>query len=85
MGRHEYRAPLEREWEEHLLRAAVERVKRTAGSRQFQLFDLHVLQGLSVRAAAQAAGSTVAAVFMAKSRVRRLVRREVKRLEATSQ
>lgn len=72
----------EKEWEEHLLRTAVERVKRIAGPRQFQLFDLHVLLGLSVRAAAQAAGSTVAAVFMAKSRVGRMLRREVSRLEA---
>jgi RNA polymerase sigma-70 factor (ECF subfamily) len=49
-------------------------------ARQFQLFDLHVLQGLSVRTAAQAAGTTMAAVYMAKSRVGRLVRREIARL-----
>jgi len=49
-------------------------------ARQFQLFDLHVLQGLTVRVAATAAGSTIAAVYMAKSRVGRLVRREIIRL-----
>ena len=39
-----------------------------------------VLQGLSVRVAATAAGTTIAAVYMAKSRVGRLVRREIARL-----
>jgi RNA polymerase sigma-70 factor (ECF subfamily) len=49
-------------------------------ARQFQLFDLHVLQGLTVRVAARAAGTTMAAVYMAKSRVGRLVRKEIARL-----
>ena len=68
------------EWEEHLRQTALARVKRQVSARQFQLFDLHVLQGLSVRVAATAAGTTIAAVYMAKSRVGRLVRREIARL-----
>ena len=68
------------EWEEHLRQYALARVKRQVSARQFQLFDLHALQGLSVRVAATAAGSTIAAVYMAKSRVGRLVRREITRL-----
>src|ERR1051326_7996623 len=60
--------------------AALARVKRQVSARQFQLFDLHVLQGLPVRGVARAAGATVAAVYMAKSRVARLVRREINRL-----
>ena len=70
------------EWENHILQSAIERVRRHAGARQFQLFDLHVLQGLPVRAAAEAGGATLAAVFMAKMRVGRLVRQEVARLQA---
>jgi RNA polymerase sigma-70 factor (ECF subfamily) len=68
------------EWEEHVRQAALARIKGLVSARQFQLFDLHVLQGLSVRTAAQAAGTTMAAVYMAKSRVGRLVRREIARL-----
>jgi len=68
------------EWEQHLRQYALARVKRQVSARQFQLFDLHVLQGLSVRVAARAAGTTMAAVYMAKSRLGRLVRKEIARL-----
>ena len=67
-------------WEEHVRQSALARVKRQVRARQFQLFDLHVLQELSVRVAAKAAGTTIAAVYMAKSRVGRMVRREIARL-----
>jgi hypothetical protein len=40
------------------------------------------LQGSSARDTAQAAGASMAAVYMAKSRVGRLLRREVKALKA---
>ncbi|PYI87513.1 MAG: RNA polymerase subunit sigma [Verrucomicrobia bacterium] len=50
------------EWEEHVRQSALARVKRQVSARQFQLFDLHVLQGLSVRVAAKTAGTTMAAV-----------------------
>jgi RNA polymerase sigma-70 factor (ECF subfamily) len=73
--------PLERawndEWEQHLLRAASERVKAQVSVQQFQMFDLHVRQGLSVGDTARALGTTKAAVYMAKSRVGRLLKREI--------
>ena len=72
----------ESEWEEHVRQSAVAHVKRRVTGRQFQLFDLHVLQGLSARASAQAAGTTLAAVYMAKSRVGRVFKREIKKLMA---
>lgn len=68
------------EWEAYLRQTALARVKRQVSARQFQLFDLHALQGLPVRAAAQAAGASIAAVYMAKSRVARLLRLEHNRL-----
>jgi RNA polymerase sigma-70 factor (ECF subfamily) len=77
----EFEQVWEAEWERYVYDAAIARVRRLAGARQFQLFDLHVLQGLPVRAAAQVAGASSAAVFMAKSRISRLVRREVLRLK----
>jgi DNA-directed RNA polymerase specialized sigma24 family protein len=68
------------EWEEHIRQSALARFKRHVSPRQFQLFELHVLQGLSVREAATAAGTTKAAVYMAKSRAGRLLKREVSKL-----
>jgi RNA polymerase sigma-70 factor (ECF subfamily) len=69
------------EWEKHLMAAALERVKRQVNARQFQMFDLHVLQGLSVQHTARTLETSVASVYMAKHRVSRLVKRELQRLK----
>jgi RNA polymerase sigma factor (sigma-70 family) len=68
------------EWEQHVLRTAMERVKAQVGIKQFQMFDLYARKGLSVAETALALGTTKAAVYMAKSRVARLLKREVKKL-----
>jgi len=68
------------EWEKHLLAAALERVKRQVSPRQFQMFDLHVRQELSVQATARTLQASVASVYMAKHRVARLVKKEVRKL-----
>jgi RNA polymerase sigma-70 factor (ECF subfamily) len=70
------------EWEQHVRQSALARVKRQVSPRQYQLFELHVQQGLSVAQTAHAAGATVAAVYMAKSRVARLVKKAVKALNS---
>jgi len=67
----------EAEWEKYIQQSALARIKRQVSLKQFQLFDLHVLQGLPVRDAARAAGTTMAAVYMAKSRLGRLLRKEI--------
>ena len=64
-----------------MLRTALERVKARVSVKQFQMFDLHARQGLSVAETARAVASTMASVYMAKSRVGRLVRREIARLK----
>jgi RNA polymerase sigma factor (sigma-70 family) len=69
------------EWEKHLMSAALERVKRQVSPRQFQLFDLHVLQRLSVQHTAHTLETSIASVYMAKHRVSRLVKRELERLK----
>ena len=68
------------EWEQHVLRTALDRVIAQVSVKQFQMFDLHARQGLSVSETARATGSSVAAVYMAKSRVARLLKREVARV-----
>jgi RNA polymerase sigma-70 factor (ECF subfamily) len=76
--------PLERlwndEWDQHVLRTALERVKARVSVKQFQLFELHVRQGLSIGDTARAVGTTKVAVYMAKSRVGRVLKREVESL-----
>jgi RNA polymerase sigma factor (sigma-70 family) len=69
------------EWEKHLMAAALERVKQQVSPRQFQMFDLHVLQKQSVNATARTLQSSVASVYMAKHRVARLLKKEIHKLE----
>jgi RNA polymerase sigma factor (sigma-70 family) len=68
------------EWEQHLARTALERVKARASVKQFQMFDLHSLQGLSVGDTARALGTSLAAVYMATSRLKRALKTEVAEL-----
>jgi RNA polymerase sigma-70 factor (ECF subfamily) len=68
------------EWEKSLLTAALEQVKRQVGPKEFQIFDLNALQGLSVEATARTMQVRAASVYVAKHRISRLVRREVAKL-----
>jgi len=65
------------EWQAHVISVALERVKRQVSPRQFQMFDLHVLQKLSVRDAARTLQASVASVYMAKYRIGRLMKKEL--------
>jgi RNA polymerase sigma-70 factor (ECF subfamily) len=73
------------EWEKHSMAAALERVKRRVSPRQFQMFDLHVLQKLPVPQTARMLQASVASVYMAKHRVARLLAKEVRKLKRTGQ
>jgi DNA-directed RNA polymerase specialized sigma24 family protein len=72
----------EGEWRENVLRAALERVKQTVNPAHYEMYHLHVVQGLSPRETARALSVSTAAVYLAKHRVGRLVKREVRMLEA---
>ena len=78
--------PLEKlwseEWESNLMAAALEQVKRQVSAKQYQTFDLHVLQNLSVRDTARTLQVSVASVYMAKMRLTRLLKKQVRALEA---
>ena len=73
------------EWENHVMAEALEHVKRQVSPRQFQMFDLHVFQKLSVHEVAQTLKASAASVYMAKHRIGRLIKKEVRRLERTNQ
>jgi RNA polymerase sigma factor (sigma-70 family) len=70
------------EWRVHVQQLALHRVKALVSIPQFQMFDLHALQGLSVGETAVALGVSRASVYMAKSRVARLFKAELDRIEA---
>src|SRR5439155_18450897 len=69
------------EWEKNLMAAALEQVKSEVSPRQFQMFDLHVLQSLSVRDTARTLQVRVASVYMAKYRISRMLKKEVQKLQ----
>jgi RNA polymerase sigma factor (sigma-70 family) len=69
------------EWEKNLAAAAIERVKRQVKSKQFQMFELYVVQQWPVRDVARMLRVSAAQVYLAKHRIARLVKKELKRLE----
>jgi len=73
------------EWEKHLMTIALEQVKRQVSPRQYQMFDLHVLQRLSVQQTARTVEASIASVYMAKHRIGRLVRKELTKLEKNTE
>jgi RNA polymerase sigma-70 factor (ECF subfamily) len=69
------------EWKRHLMNRALEKVKQQVSPRQFQMFALHVQQGLSAPETARTLQASVASVYMARYRVARLLKNEVRKLE----
>ena len=74
----------QQEWERHSMAAALERVKRQVSPRQFQMFDLHVLQNQPVQTTARTLKTSVASVYMAKHRISRLLKKEIRKLEVAN-
>ncbi len=72
----------EEEWQKNLWDAAIARVKLKVSGKQYQMFDLYVLKDWSVADVVSTLGVTEFQVYKAKSRIARLIKREVKYLEA---
>ena len=70
----------DREWEEHLTRTALERVRQKADPEQYQMFDLHLIQKLPAREVARKLRIKMARVYFAKYKICRLLRKEIKQL-----
>ena len=68
------------EWRSNLLRAALDCVKSRVNPAHYEMYHLHVVQELSPRDTARALGVSTAAVYLAKHRVGRLVKAELRRL-----
>jgi RNA polymerase sigma-70 factor (ECF subfamily) len=70
------------EWERHLFNAAVENIKKHVNPEQYQLFDLYVLQKWPLKKITATLGVNAGQVYLAKHRVGRTLRKEVRLLEA---
>ncbi|HEY5911215.1 MAG TPA: sigma-70 family RNA polymerase sigma factor [Verrucomicrobiae bacterium] len=71
------------EWRETLLQQASARVKAQVDLKRWQIFDLYVLKGWKPREVARALGVNVGWVYLTKHRVGRLLKQELRNLEAT--
>lgn len=70
------------DWEQNLMRAAIQRVKLRVNAKAYQMFDLHVFKEWPIARVAQAFQVNRAKVHLAKHRVGRLLKEEVNRLRA---
>lgn len=77
--------PLDRIWDEewrtHLMAAALDRIKRLVSARQFQIFDLHVLQHWPASEVSRTLHVNLGQVYLAKHRIALLLKKTVRTLE----
>jgi len=69
------------EYENNLLAAAIERVKRKVDAKQYQVFDLYVFKNWPVTRVARALNINAGKVYLAKHRISRLIRKEIIHLQ----
>lgn len=74
-------AAWETEWQEHLLEAALGRVKRQADAKQFQIFDCYVVKAWPAQKVAKELRVNLGQVYLAKHRLGGLLKKELKKLE----
>ena len=70
------------EWKRNLTDAALARVQRQTSARHFQIFYLHVVQGMPVVKVAAATGASADEVYLIKHRLHPLFDKAVRSVEA---
>jgi RNA polymerase sigma-70 factor (ECF subfamily) len=70
------------EWRKNLLQQALEAVKKLVAPRQFQIFDLYVLQETPIEAISRSLGVTAGQVYLAKHRVSHVLKDELAKAES---
>ena len=71
----------DQEWEQNLLEVAIERVKRKVDSKQYQIFDLHVMKQWPVLKVSKTMKVNPGSVYLAKHRIGSLIKKELARLQ----
>ena len=74
----------EREWQQNLWDVALSRVKKRVNAKQFQMFNLYVTQQWPMEMVKSTLGVNAAQVYMAKMRIGRMLKVEIRRLGAQS-
>jgi RNA polymerase sigma factor (sigma-70 family) len=69
------------EWERNVFDTAIERTKQRVDPRQFQIFDLYVLKEWKVSKVREALGVSATQVYLAKHRVGREIKKQIKAVE----
>jgi RNA polymerase sigma factor (sigma-70 family) len=69
------------QWDQNLLDTALARVRRIVGGKQYQMFDLYALKNWPVKRVAATLAVHPAKVYLAKHRLSKMIRKEIKRLE----
>jgi RNA polymerase sigma factor (sigma-70 family) len=71
----------EAEWKKSLLDQALASVKKQVSPKQFQIFDLYVLQETPIETITRALGVSAGQVYLAKHRISQLLKEETKKVE----
>lgn len=68
----------EKEWQNNVMKAAIDRVKTKVSPKQFQIFDYNVLRGMKASEVHKKLGVSIAQVYLAKHRVGGQLNKEIK-------
>jgi RNA polymerase sigma-70 factor (ECF subfamily) len=74
----------EKEWQENLLAAAMQRVKKKVDAKQFQIFDCYVRKEWPAQKVAAELGVSVGQVYLARHRVTAVLKKEIRALQKQS-
>jgi RNA polymerase sigma-70 factor (ECF subfamily) len=74
----------EQEWKQDLFERALQHVKARVEEKQFQVFDLYVLQKWPARKVARSLGVSLPRVYVTKHRLYRLLSKEIQRLQESA-
>ena len=71
----------DQEWRSNLLEASIVRVKKRVNAKQYQMFNLYVTMQWPMDQVKKTLGVSAAQVYMAKMRISRMIKSEVRTLE----
>lgn len=75
----------EKEWQQNLVKAALERVKAKVSPKQYQIFYYLVIKEMESSKVKQMLGVSIAGIYIAKHRVSSLLRKEIAGLKEQSE
>jgi len=77
----ELEAIWDKEWEQNLMNAATDRVRRAVDPKLYQIFDLYVVKNLPARKVASILNVNLGRVYLAKHRIGAMIRKEIQQLK----